>query len=205
MKFFWRNRLIAFLLGLLILKTGRAAETFQNPILPGFQFVGRRQTDLTCDISTRLAFAPKKESEEAGLVLRGNDKNHFEIGVTLRDGQRQVFFRKILDGKVVEPVRFEKIDSGDVVLSIKASPLACEFFHSPPHGRAKSLGTAPTRDLSSESLTDEKHFNYHFTGVFVGLYATGNGQANTVRQISTGLSMMRNNALPRCKTMCSVL
>ena len=40
--------------------------------------------------------------------------------------------------------------------------------------------TAPTRDLSSESLTDEKHFNYNFTGVFIGLYATGNGRTSRV-------------------------
>ena len=142
-------------------------------------FVGRRQTDLACEASTRLSFSPKNENEEAGLVLRGNDKNHYEIGVTLRDGQRQVFFRKILDGKVVEPVRFEKISSGDVILSVKASPLSYEFFYSSAQDRAKSLGPALARDLSSESLTDEKHFNYNFTGVFIGLYATGNGQANS--------------------------
>jgi xylan 1,4-beta-xylosidase len=143
-------------------------------------FIGRRQTDLACEASTRISFSPKNENEEAGLVLRGNDKNHYEIGVALRGGQRQVFFRKILDGKPVGPVQFEKIGSGDIVLSVKASPLSCEFFYSSPHRRAKSLGTALTRDLSSEKLTDEKHFNYNFTGVFIGLYATGNGRTNSV-------------------------
>jgi xylan 1,4-beta-xylosidase len=77
-------------------------------------------------------------------------------------------------------VQFEKIGSGDIVLSVKTLPLSCEFFHSSPHGHAKSLGTALTRDLSSEKLTDEKHFDYNFTGVFIGLYATGNGRTNSV-------------------------
>ena len=53
-----------------------------------------------------------------------------------------------------------------------ASPLAYEFSCSPAKGPAKKLGTALTRDLSSENIGG-------FTGVFVGLYATGNGQKST--------------------------
>ena len=85
-----------------------------------------------------------------------------------------------MDGQVSEPAHFEKIDAGDIILSVKASPLAYEFFYQSSHGRAKSLGTAPTRDLSSEKLTFEKTGNYNFTGVYIGLYATGNGQKSTV-------------------------
>jgi alpha-N-arabinofuranosidase len=135
-------------------------------------FVGRRQTDLACRASTRLAFNPQHENEEAGLVLRGNEKNHYEIGVTLKDGKRQVFFRKTLDGKIVEPVRYEEIGSGDVILSVTAAPLDYEFFWEPAKGPAKKLGTALTCDLSSEKVGG-------FTGVFMGLYATGNGQKST--------------------------
>ena len=136
-------------------------------------FVGRRQTDLSCRFSTRLDFKPQRENEEAGLVIRGNEKNHFEIGVTLKDGKRQVFFRKILDGKMSEPVHFEPAGGGDVVLSVKAAPLSYEFFCQPKNGLIKKLGSALTRDLSSEKIGG-------FTGVFIGLYATGNGQTNTV-------------------------
>jgi alpha-N-arabinofuranosidase len=78
-----------------------------------------------------------------------------------------------LDGKVNEPVRYETVGSGDVVLSVRASPLSYEFFYQSPHGRANSLGTALTRDLSSEKVGG-------FTGVYIGLYAAGNGQTNSV-------------------------
>ena len=77
-------------------------------------FVGRRQTDLACRVSTLLSFNPQHENEEAGLVLRGNEKNHYEIGITLKDGKRQVFLRKTLDGKIVEPVQYEEIGAGDL-------------------------------------------------------------------------------------------
>jgi xylan 1,4-beta-xylosidase len=135
-------------------------------------FAGRRQTDLKCRISTQLDFMPKHENEEAGLVLRGNDKNHFEIGITLRDGRRQVFFRQVLDGKTVTPERFKKLSTGDVVLTVEATPLEYKFFFQDSKGSRKELGRTLTRDLSSEKIGG-------FTGVYAGLYATGNGKPST--------------------------
>ena len=58
------------------------------------------------------------------------------------------------------------------MLSVTASPLAYEFFCQPAKGTAKKLGTALTCDLSSEKAGG-------FTGVYIGLYATGNGQKST--------------------------
>lgn len=136
-------------------------------------FVGRRQTYLACLASTRLSFHPRHENEEAGLAVRGNSKNHYDLGITRHDGKRQVFLRKVLDGRASGPVRYQTVGSGDVVLSVKALPLSYEFFYQSPHGRAKSLGTALTWDLSSEKIGG-------FTGVYIGMYATGNGQTNTV-------------------------
>jgi alpha-N-arabinofuranosidase len=135
-------------------------------------FVGRRQTDLACRASTRLSFNPQHENEEAGLVVRGNEKNHYEIGITLKNGKRQGFFRKTLDGKIVEPIQYEEIGAGDVILSVVASPLAYEFFCQPAKGPAQRLGTALTCDLSSEKIGG-------FTGVYIGLYAAGNGRKST--------------------------
>ncbi|MGB7769051.1 MAG: glycoside hydrolase family 43 protein [Verrucomicrobiia bacterium] len=136
-------------------------------------FVGRRQTALACRAATRLSFDPRHENEEAGLVVRGNSQNHYDLGITFRDGQRQVFIRKVLDGKTSGPVRYEPIEPGDVILSVQALPLSYEFFYQSLHGPAKSLGTALTRNLSSEKIDG-------FTGVYIGMYATGNGQTNSV-------------------------
>jgi alpha-N-arabinofuranosidase len=135
-------------------------------------FVGRRQTDLQCSASTRLSFYPQHENEEAGMVLRGNDQNHIEAGITLRDGKRQVFFRKVLNGQTVDPVHHEEVGSGDLVLTVEATPELYSFSYQFPQGARRSLGTAATRDLSSEKIGG-------FTGVFVGMYATGNGKEST--------------------------
>jgi alpha-N-arabinofuranosidase len=143
-------------------------------------FIGRRQTDLACRAATRLSFEPQHTNEEAGLVLRGNDNNHYELGVALEAGKRQVFLRKVMEGKVVEPVAFSEIPEGDVVLSVIARPLSYEFFFQPEAGSESSLGAAWTRDLSSEKLSGQKNAGFNFTGVFVGLYATGNGTPSSV-------------------------
>jgi alpha-N-arabinofuranosidase len=130
-------------------------------------FVGRRQTHLNCRASTLLDFDPNSDNEEAGFVVRGNEKNHYEIGITLQQGKRQVFFRKVLKGEVVDSVRYEDICEGDVILSVEASELSYEFSYQSANNTSKNLGTAMTRDLSSEKIGG-------FTGVYFGIYATGN-------------------------------
>ncbi len=160
------------------LRLNGSAVTLNDQDSPAF--VGRRQTDLACRASTKLSFTPRQTNEEAGLVLRGNDNNHYEIGTTLKEGKRQVFFRKVLDGKVSEPVGFRAVPAGDIILTVKAGPLGYEFFYQPLHGREQSLGTATTRALSSEMLTAQKNASFNFTGVVIGLFATGNGQASSV-------------------------
>jgi xylan 1,4-beta-xylosidase len=134
--------------------------------------VCQRQTAPGCRASTRLTFEPASDNEEAGLTIRGNDANHFDVGITMHEGRRQVFFRPVLGGKVTEPVRYEDAPSGDVVFSIEARPLEYEFFYQSPDGSPQSLGTAKTQSLSSEKIGG-------FTGAFFGLYATGNGKAST--------------------------
>ncbi|MGC3957761.1 MAG: glycoside hydrolase family 43 protein [Verrucomicrobiota bacterium] len=138
--------------------------------------VGRFQNDFNCRISTLLSFHPRGTNEEAGLVLRGNDRNHYELGITLRDGERKAFFRKVLDGKIVEPVAYATAMDSNTTLTIKADPLRYEFFYSASHSQTISLGTALPRDLSTETLSAQKGAHFNFTGVFIGLFATGNGQ-----------------------------
>ena len=84
-----------------------------------------------------------------------------------------VFLRQTVAGKVVEPVRSEAIGAGPVVLSIAAAPTQYEFFYQPSNGAIRNLGTALARELSSEKAGG-------FTGVYAGMYATGNGRTNSV-------------------------
>ena len=130
-------------------------------------FVGQRQKYFNCRVSSRLEFNPQYDNEEAGLVIRGNDKNHFEIAVTRFDGKRSIICRRVLNGKTVE-LKYNTIPEGAVVFEIMVSDLEYNFYYLQKNRKAQFLMKASTLDLSSEKIGG-------FTGVYFGIYATGNG------------------------------
>ncbi len=136
-------------------------------------FVGRKQTDLTCEASALLEFDTPEEGDEAGIVVRGNDDNHYVLGVTFHAGQRQVFLRRVLKGKTVEPVVYAALPSGAVELIIEASPENYEFLFRPEEGEKISLQTAKTKDLASEVIGG-------FTGAYLGMFATSESETPPV-------------------------
>jgi xylan 1,4-beta-xylosidase len=50
-------------------------------------WVGRRQCHFDLHVATCLDFQPESEREEAGLVVRMNERHHYEIFLTLRSGR----------------------------------------------------------------------------------------------------------------------
>ncbi len=148
-----------------------AAETLADRASP--TFLGRRQTALGCRVATRLSFDPAHENEEAGLALRGNERYHTQLGVRLVDGRRHAFLRFVQAGGEQEVLSPEPLPEGDVILSVIAEPLRYEFFYQPEGGDLQSLGSQPTRELSSEWMS--RRAGMSFTGVYFGMYATGNG------------------------------
>lgn len=133
-------------------------------------FVGRRQTDFQMMVSTKINFTPTASNEEAGLVVRGNDANHFSLLITEREGKRVALFRKYLQDKVDSEI-FCMVPSGDMVLRISATGTEYKFWLETTGEKAILIGTAPTKDISTEKIGG-------FTGVYIGMYASGNGNEN---------------------------
>lgn len=136
-------------------------------------FVGRRQTYLHCRASAKLEFQPETENTEAGLTVRAYDGFHYDVGITLHNGKRKCFFRKVVRGKTVEPVRYADIPPGAVVLAVEASPLSYKFSCITTEGNKRIMGEGLTKNLSSEKI------DLSFTGAYFGMYATGNGKRCT--------------------------
>ncbi len=141
-------------------------------------FVGRRQTNLTCEVSTLLHFDPKHENEEAGLVIRQNDRFHYEIGVTRHLSDRKLFLRKVVDAQIADPIQYTDIPEGPVKLTVDGTPLNYTFSCVPSDGELIVLGTGVTKDLSVERIGFDH--GMCFTGTYFGLYATGNGKSCSV-------------------------
>lgn len=131
-------------------------------------FAGQRQTLFECTVRTRLEFNPSA-NEEAGLTVFGNNKNHFDIGVTVAEDRRRIFLRKTLNGAIAEFLS-SPIGDGPVELTVAASDLNYTFYYQVDGEPVRVIATAQTKLLAPEIIGG-------FTGTYFGLYATGNGTA----------------------------
>ncbi len=126
-------------------------------------FVARRQQHFRCTASTLLDYHGEHADGEAGLCLRANEANHYDLLVARSSNGRSVRLRaRRLESS--ELIAEMALPDGLLVLSIEAQRDRYEFFWSTPGGTRQSLGTLPTAALSTEVVGG-------FTGVFIGLYA----------------------------------
>ncbi len=138
-------------------------------------WVGRRQQHLECTARTLVEFSPAREGEEAGLSVYMNPDHRYEIAVGYAEGRRRVLLRQQVGPYLSAVTASAPVDAtSPIVLQVRASTTEYEFsFAASPSGaEAPSphpLGKALTRYLSSEVAGG-------FTGVYFGLYATGNGR-----------------------------
>lgn len=130
-------------------------------------FVGRRQQHLDCTVRAHLEFLASAPGSEAGLCLRANDDNHYDLVILGTGAERTARLRKRLQGKTTEgaPVR---LPPGPLELEIRATAEQYEFSVRgatalEPAFASQVVGTADTRPLSSESAGT-------FTGVLVGMF-----------------------------------
>ena len=136
-------------------------------------FVGRRQQHFECEVTTQVDFHPRRDGEEAGLALRMNDRHHYELGIRLSStGQRQVYLRYAI-GSIRTVAATKQIDAGLVRLRVRAYPEIYRFSYAVGDGPFLDLGGVETRYLASEVAGG-------FTGVFIGLFATGSGRDSSV-------------------------
>lgn len=131
-------------------------------------FVGRRQQDFNCSVSALLAFEPEHEGEEAGLTVYMNEKSHYEIGVRKHNGIRALFLRRRI-GSLWKVEWVNELKANEVTLNIRADSLQYTFSYSLSGQEATTIGSGECSYLATEVAGG-------FTGVYFGMYATGNGK-----------------------------
>lgn len=130
-------------------------------------FTGRRLTDFYFTATTRLEFNPKKENEEAGMVLVNNG-SHFDLLVKQKNGKR-VAVVKLQFGRTIYTSKEFALKPGPVDLKITGDKTTFTFWVAQGDNEFKAIETADAKFLATETVG-------YFTGVYVGLYATGNGE-----------------------------
>lgn len=127
-------------------------------------FVGRRQRHFRARASALLDFSPGRPGQRAGLTLRANEDNHYDLSVTFADGQRVVELWKRVQG-TSERVARVPAPAGSTRLEVQAFPDRYELSAGSASGPLTLVGSAPTEPLSTERAGG-------FTGVYIGMFAT---------------------------------
>jgi xylan 1,4-beta-xylosidase len=133
-------------------------------------WVGRRQCQFAIRVAACLEFRPRAEREEAGLVVRMNERHHYEIFMTIRGGRANVVLRRRIGGLQTEVACriLSPSEASRSVFAIEADRDEYRFSHGPSKDELRPLGVGETRYLSTEVAGG-------FTGVYLAMYATGNG------------------------------
>lgn len=132
-------------------------------------FVGRRQQHFDCRFAAHLSFAPERDGDEAGVTAYMSERFHYELALTQRGGRRKLIFRRRIGS--LQAIEHEAPWPGDTaVLTIEADRDRYRFGCSTGEGEPYWFGEGECALLSTEVAGG-------FTGVFFGLYATGNGAA----------------------------
>jgi xylan 1,4-beta-xylosidase len=138
--------------------------------------VVRRQQHFRVHCSTALEFAPRADNEEAGLTVRANESSRYDLTVRRSAAGREAVLTSRIAGAAAVVGR-ALLGDGVVTLEVVADETSYTFNVAVGKARSQPLGALPARALSAEEIG--KHGRNHFTGVMIGLYATGNGRPST--------------------------
>lgn len=130
--------------------------------LDGVTWYGRRQQEMDCTVQTRLRFEPQPGTE-AGLTVYLNNRYHYDLGVSLLNGQPTAFLRQTLGGCLCVVTAMLPLPAGPWQLEVKAQAQRYHFGIAVPGQDTHWLGEAETKFLSNEVAKS-------FTGVFFALY-----------------------------------
>jgi len=134
-------------------------------------FIGRRVQDMNFTATTQMEFNPQKDNEVAGITLLNNGA-HFDLLVKQSKGKR-VLVCRLHFGNVVHDSEEIALKSGPVKLIVKGERTSFSFGYAQGNDSFREIQKVPSKYLSSETAGG-------FTGLYVGLYATGSGKKCSV-------------------------
>lgn len=130
-------------------------------------WLGRRQQAWDCQFTAKFKLPILKESSEFGLTVFLNRTHHYEIAVRQQLTGLQAIIRQRVGelSGITQILPIDELDS--ICLRIQATPTEYRFSIG-SEDYLQPVGTASTRYVTTE-------VGGVFTGVFLGIYASGNG------------------------------
>lgn len=137
-----------------------------------FAFIGRRQTDYDCKASVLLDFIPKAENEEAGITIFMDRNFHYDLFKTIRKGKPVIVARRRAIDLYFEEAVYE-IGNKPVELIVEAFPKGYTFYVKESGKEAIKLTKMNSKFIS---IHNAGQYYSSFTGMYLAMYATGNGK-----------------------------
>ncbi len=132
-------------------------------------YVGRKIGQADFEATTEIDFEPKQTNETAGMVLRQNERHHYEFGIRKKGSERELFLRFVI-GSIRPVVQTQAIPAGLIKLKVRGFPKYYRFSYAIGDSEFTEIGGVETKYLES---TDG------LNSVQVGFFASGNGIEST--------------------------
>lgn len=100
-----------------------------------------------------------------------NENFHYDLAKTVQQGKSIILFRRRVGSLWVVEKEIE-YDDQSVVLKVKATDTNFTFSYATANGEENVIGSGETAFLSTQIAGG-------FTGIYLAMYATGNGKAST--------------------------
>lgn len=137
-------------------------------------FIGCRQADFDCEVITKLNFDGRKNKEEAGITVFMDYEHHMDLFISGADGKTIVNVRKtVADVKSVTSIKITTTEN--IYLKIIGNAKEYSFYYSLDGCKYIFLDKTYTKHLSVQSAYSR------FTGVYLGMYATSNGEVSNCK------------------------
>ncbi len=135
-------------------------------------FLGRRQDAFDFSASSLVDFVPQSPNEQAGMTVLMNNQFHYDLVITMHNGRRCVAVMKQV-GDMFEEIYSAPVDDNPLRLEISSDGQTYTFRYQTQSEQA-TLASGLCRLICSE-IADPGNA---WTGVYIGLFASGNGQPN---------------------------
>lgn len=131
-------------------------------------FAGFRQKHHGTRWVVKMTFEPTSENEEAGITVFMNGFAHYDFFISLRNKKKTLVARRVIDDMKYEQSSIH-IKDLEITLLIETNPWAYEFFIINKNHTKTKVAHMQSQFISLKMTSG-------FTGMFLGLYATGNGK-----------------------------
>lgn len=130
-------------------------------------FLGQKQKDFCFNFSAQIKFDPEQENEEAGICVYMRDHYHYDFSICKKKDATYLQFHKHVGS--IDYVPWEKPFHEKIVrLGIEGDEKMYHFYFVDENNQKLYIGEGECAFLASE-------LSATFTGTYLGLFATGNG------------------------------